>query len=222
MKTCQCSQCGLSAESPTWGLTLLVRDGWAIAHSTTPPGAAERAWLCSECGRRTRKLARQLAKLSAPEPARARKSRALKVLLIDDHVLILRGMVRLLVGCHTVVASSAQQAWSLLQSGQAFDVIVSDVMMPGMAGPELYERCVAQAPHLARRFLFTSADPLTARRMIDEAALRVGASEAPPLLNKPASGEALLAAVSAVASAAAQQSGTYALRLPSGLASERR
>jgi CheY-like chemotaxis protein len=138
------------------------------------------------------------------------------VLVVDDHVLLLRCMARLLSGCETVLTTSPRHALEMLLAGDTFDVIVCDVMMPDVTGPELYERCVAHSPELGRRFLFASSDPIGSRRAIDEAAARVGAPHLPPLLRKPITRAGLNAAVQAVARGVAHSSGTYVLQLPAG------
>jgi CheY-like chemotaxis protein len=228
MKDCQCSQCGVSAMAPVWGFALLIQSGWSIAPTTNPPGAAERAWLCSDCGARAQGAARGLGRMFAhkPQPERVYKSEAqlvepLKILIVDDHELVLRSMVRMLASHETVVATTPHEALALLHGDHQFDVIVSDVMMPEMTGPELYERCYAQSPELARRFLFASGAPVLAARLIEQVVARVGAERAPPLLSKPASRGELLAAVAAVAAGVPHRSGTYELRLPTDERAER-
>jgi len=142
------------------------------------------------------------------------------VLLVDDHLLMLRSMVRMLAGCETVLTTSPREAWEALQNVH-FDIIVSDVMMPEISGPELYARCHARSPELARRFIFASADPLLAAREIERTVQAIGADQAPPLLAKPTSRGALMAAVAAVARGTAHESGTYVLRLTDDLTSRR-
>ncbi len=178
-----------------------------------PPGAAERAWLCEACCARAESLTRSVGKRPTPKPQRelTREGQRLKVLIVDDHLLMLRSLVRMLAGCETVITTSPREAWSVLQSVH-FDVIVSDVMMPEISGPELYARCFAHSPELARRFIFASADPILAQREIERTVQAVGATQAPPLLAKPTSRSALMTAVAAVARST-HESGTYVLRL---------
>jgi len=213
MRVFECSQCGVSADGHVWGFTLLASQGWGVAAATNPPGAAERAWLCETCCSRADSVARGLGKLSASKPPRerAREGQRLKVLIVDDHLLMLRSMVRMLAGCETVITTNPREAWAVLQS-MHFDVVVSDVMMPEISGPELYARCFAHSAELAGRFIFTSADPILAKREIERTVQAIGAAQAPPLLAKPTSRSTLMSAVTAVARGA-HESGTYVLRL---------
>ena len=213
MRVFECSQCGVSAGGHAWGFTLLASQGWGIAPATNPPGAAERAWLCEACCARAESVARGVGKRPGPKPQRERprEGQRLKVLIVDDHLLMLRSLVRMLAGCETVITTSPREAWTVLQS-VPFDVIVSDVMMPEISGPELYARCFAHSPELARRFVFTSADPILAQKEIERTVQAVGAPQAPPLLAKPTSRSALMTAVAAVARGT-HESGTYVLRL---------
>jgi CheY-like chemotaxis protein len=198
-----------------------------LADSTNPPGAAERAWLCEPCCTRKENLSRGLGKLSSKpprererEPEREREEPRIKVLIVDDHLLMLRSLVRMLAGCETVITTSPREAWSVLQSSR-FDAIVSDVMMPELSGPELYARCHAYMPEVARRFIFASASPILARAEIERTARRLGETQAPPLLAKPTSRSTLMSAVACVARGAVHESGTYTLRLADDAASDR-
>ena len=214
MRFFECSQCGVSASGHVWGFALLAAQGWGVAAATNPPGAAERAWLCEACLARAESVARGVGKRSSPKVQRARpgEGQRLKVLIVDDHLLMLRSMVRMLAGCETMITTSPREAWTVLQS-VPFDVIVSDVMMPEISGPELYARCFAHSPALARRFIFASADPILAGREIARTVQAVGASHTPPLLAKPTSRTAFMTAVAAVARATPHDSGTYVMRL---------
>jgi CheY-like chemotaxis protein len=220
MRVFECSQCGVTADGHVWGFALLATQGWGVAATTNPPGAAERAWLCEACLTRAETVARGLGKLTTPKPQRerTREGQRLKVLIVDDHLLMLRSMVRMLAGCETVITTSPEEAWSALQS-MHFDVVVSDVMMPELSGPELYARCFSYSPELAGRFIFASADPIIAQRDIERTARALGVAKAPPLLGKPASRSALMSAVAAVAHGTAHESGTYVMRLTDDVSS---
>jgi CheY-like chemotaxis protein len=222
MNICNCSVCGYSVDARVWGFAVLARDGWAITPTTNPPGAAERGWLCAECAAHSARARDAVAKQIGPKsaPSRAGAARPLHVLVVDDHVLLLRCVARLLSGYETVLTTNPRHALELLLAGGEFDVIVCDVMMPEVTGPQLYERCFAHSPELAQRFLFMSSDPIAARRAIDEVAARIRAAQVPPLLRKPIAQATLLAAVSAIGRAASHPSGTYLLRLPGQLESE--
>jgi len=223
MRVFECSQCGVSADGHVWGFALLATQGWGLAAATNPPGAAERAWLCEACCARAESVNRGPGRRSAPRVQReptppTREGQRLKVLIVDDHLLMLRSMVRMLAGCETVITTSSREAWAVLQSVH-FDVIVSDVMMPELSGPELYARCFALSRELAGRFVFASADPVLARRELEQTVQAIGATQMPPLLAKPTSRSALLNAVAAAARSTVHESGTYVLHLADGVAS---
>ncbi|MEO7097358.1 MAG: response regulator [Polyangiales bacterium] len=89
----------------------------------------------------------------------------MRILLIDDEPLVLSGIRRVLAGqgFEVVIASSALAALELLAEDARFDVILSDLMLPDLEGPELYARAVAENPDLEPRFLFMTGGALTAR-----------------------------------------------------------
>lgn len=82
-----------------------------------------------------------------------------RVLVIDDEEFILDLNRRALGGMLDVVtASSADDAYELLQTAE-FDLIVSDLRMPGaLDGMGLYRWAAASRPEVASRMVFTTAD----------------------------------------------------------------
>ena len=72
----------------------------------------------------------------------------MKVLLVDDDrlALLMLGEGLLAGGLNVVTADSAEQALADLDRGTSFDVIVSDIQMPGMDGMALATR-VRQLQH---------------------------------------------------------------------------
>ena len=65
------------------------------------------------------------------------------------------------LGYSVTAAADAQEALSLLRDGQTFDLLFTDVIMPGgMTGPQLGQAAVRLAPHL--KLLYTSGYPASA------------------------------------------------------------
>jgi signal transduction histidine kinase len=86
-----------------------------------------------------------------------------RVLVVDDEVALGRVIVRALEDDHDVEAvTSGREALSRIVSGERFDVILSDLMMPEMTGMELYERLSSVAPDQARRMAFLTGGAFTA------------------------------------------------------------
>ena len=78
-----------------------------------------------------------------------------RVLVVDDDAGVARGLRRLL---HSVADVTVEQvpaaALRRLQRGERFDVVLCDVMMPDMSGPELFEHVMASVPELGPAFVF--------------------------------------------------------------------
>lgn len=74
-----------------------------------------------------------------------------RVLIVDDepNVLAFVSKVLSLRGYETRVASSPRQALELVETGPHFDLVVSDVIMPGMCGPELVKHITRKCPKCA-------------------------------------------------------------------------
>ena len=143
--------------------------------------------------------------------ARSQAFHPLKLLVVDDEELVLRSTARSLADFETVMqVRSAREALLMLENEHEFDVVVSDVMMPEMSGPELYLRCHAASLSIAERFVFASGDPAAARKLLAAAAREVGANHIPPLFEKPTPRDALAAAVCSVALKRDRKSGMFA------------
>ena len=79
------------------------------------------------------------------------------ILVIDDEASVMRALVRLLRGDFEVTGESDPvQAWQRFASGERFDVVFCDVMMPMLSGLELVERVRGLSPAQADRFVFVT------------------------------------------------------------------
>lgn len=116
-----------------------------------------------------------------------------RVLLVDDDPLVRRVFARTLSAEHEVVQTeSAEKALEILEGDRRFDAIVSDLMMPGMDGAQLYDHVVQLDSALATRMVFISGGVFTPRA-------RAFVKDAPvPILQKPLGGRALRQAVADV------------------------
>ena len=86
-----------------------------------------------------------------------------RVLVVDDEPIIVRLVGKCLESLATVVGETdPHQALERLLS-EPFDVVVCDVMMPGMTGIDLHERVARERPECAARFVFTTGGTYTAR-----------------------------------------------------------
>jgi CheY-like chemotaxis protein len=99
--------------------------------------------------------------VSAPAPAGLKGARAL---VVDDESFLLECLVDALGAWGMEVASSSRgdEAIEKLQSS-TFDVIVSDIRMPGLSGVELFDWLKTQQPAMTRRILYTTGDAFDAK-----------------------------------------------------------
>ncbi|HEX6939457.1 MAG TPA: ATP-binding protein [Longimicrobiales bacterium] len=89
-------------------------------------------------------------------------ARTLRVLVIDDEVELQRALRRVLerLGCEVTVALDGDRGFALAAAG-GFDLILSDIRVPGMSGREMYERLRAEAPAAAEAVTFMTGDSVT-------------------------------------------------------------
>ncbi|RKH45652.1 PAS domain S-box protein [Corallococcus sp. AB050B] len=97
----------------------------------------------------------------APEPAAPVVPRG-RVLVVDDEPAVGRVLQRLLRGHDVEVATSGRQALERMSRAPGFDAVLCDVMMPDLAGRDVYEAVRREYPGLERRFVFVSGGAFTA------------------------------------------------------------
>lgn len=97
------------------------------------------------------------------EPARAAPSaRRHRILVVDDEPLVGTIIARSLSGDFDVVpVGGATEALDLLARGEKFDVIFSDLLMPGMTGMDLHRELGRLDPGLTSKMVFLSGGAFT-------------------------------------------------------------
>lgn len=86
-----------------------------------------------------------------------------RVLIIDDDDILCRAYRRLLKPHHDVTTtSSGEEALALLAGDSNFDIILCDLMMPGIDGVGVYAELQAQGSDLLDRIVFCTGGAFTA------------------------------------------------------------
>lgn len=85
-----------------------------------------------------------------------------KILIIDDEPLVAAALRRVLGKEYDVASeTSGRVALARLQSGEAFDVVLCDLMMPDVSGMDVH-RCLSEThPAVATRMLFMTGAAVT-------------------------------------------------------------
>jgi two-component system cell cycle sensor histidine kinase/response regulator CckA len=105
-----------------------------------------------------------LARASDVVPAAAVSKSRGRILIVDDEPIVCFSLQKLLSSEGDVVAvTSAREALAHIESGERFDVIVCDLMMPQMDAPGLYDKLRRIAPGQAERMVFVTGGAFTVR-----------------------------------------------------------
>jgi signal transduction histidine kinase/CheY-like chemotaxis protein len=87
-----------------------------------------------------------------------------RILLIDDDGILLRSVQTLLAPEHEVVtALGGAEALTILRQDQDFDVVLCDLLMPGVDGVAVFSALERSAPQLVERVVFCSGGAVTRR-----------------------------------------------------------
>ena len=153
------------------GLGLSMAKGFAeqsgggmLIESALGDGTAVSLWL---------PLAAQQEPIGLDTRSPAPDALASRVLLVEDQVLVREILAAALedAGCQVLTAASGAEALALLGAGEAVDILVTDLSMPGMDGASLIRAVQACRPDLpaimltgyagADTSLLTGPDPIT-------------------------------------------------------------
>ncbi len=86
-----------------------------------------------------------------------------RILIVDDEVRVARTLGIALVEHETAIAGGGREAVGMLESGGPYDLVVCDLMMPGMSGMDLYDVVKTRWPGLEQRFVFMTGGVFTQR-----------------------------------------------------------
>lgn len=125
------------------------------------------------------------ARPDSPADVRAR------VLIVDDDPMVGRALRRILSAHDVEHVGSGHDALARFDAGARYDLVLCDLMMPEMNGPDLHRALAAIAPEVLSRFAFLTGGACTPEL---EAYL---ASSGVPVLEKPVDAAALRAFVAA-------------------------
>lgn len=90
-------------------------------------------------------------------PAPTRSAVPARVLIVDDEAMIVEMLEQVLSPEFEVIGESdSRRALARIESGERFDAMLCDVMMPGVDGMELYTATLSIAPEQAARFVFVT------------------------------------------------------------------
>lgn len=92
-----------------------------------------------------------------------------RVLIVDDDPMVNTALGRVLRDHDVSLAQSGREALDLLVSGERFDVILCDLMMPEMTGMDLHAEVSRRIPNVSDRMVFLTGGAFTvaARDFLD-------------------------------------------------------
>jgi CheY-like chemotaxis protein len=199
-----CLDCREASVAVEWGFVLLARHGWSAQLGES---GDEPRWRCPSCNR-----SRAANEVGGEKPLEHEPQlRRLRVLLIDDQVVVLKATASMLREFDVVTVGGGAEALARLAEGSHFDVVVSDVTMPGLTGPELFARIRALYPHLAERVLLMSGDRYGAKAACRAVERREQIATMPRVLDKPIPRDELVRAIEQLGRRPLPRSGTFAI-----------
>lgn len=104
----------------------------------------------------------ELRKVASERPSRGSARPGARVLVVDDEPTVGRALKRVLSDHQVTVVSTGEQAIARFEA-ERFDLLICDIMMPGLTGIDVYERLKAHLPGFDRRIMFMTGGAFTPR-----------------------------------------------------------
>jgi PAS domain S-box-containing protein len=103
------------------------------------------------------------SRAATPFPFAAPAAPRVRVLVVDDELPVASMLSKLLADEHEVrITTSGREALELLQT-DPFDVVLCDLLMPGMSGMDLHRQLAERSPGLENRIVFMTGGAFTPR-----------------------------------------------------------
>lgn len=138
--------------------SILAQIGGALSFESEPGRTVARVRL--EIG------GRASARVEAAPPAappRESHDRPAQVLVVDDEAMVARAIQRSLHGHAVRIAPNGREALALFDAGERFDLVLCDLMMPGLSGIDVYDAVRARHPDMLDRIVFMTGGAYTQR-----------------------------------------------------------
>jgi PAS domain S-box-containing protein len=135
----------------------------------------------------------ETAPRTAPPAVYAQRAEARSILIVDDEADVAELLAELLRECgHDVdIAKGGLAGFERLAHHGGYDLIITDMKMPDLDGPGLYQQALRLNPELGSRFLFITGDGFSGQTQ------RFLAEAGAPSLNKPFESQHALSVIDA-------------------------
>lgn len=77
----------------------------------------------------------------------------MRIAVVDDDSVFVELVTRLFPGHDIAAFSGARPVLEIIEAGERFDVIISDLMMPGITGTDMHTELMRTAPEQASRMI---------------------------------------------------------------------
>jgi CheY-like chemotaxis protein len=84
-----------------------------------------------------------------------------RILIVDDEPFVRNALGRALRSYDLVTAASGEEALAHLSAGQPFDLILCDLMMPGVSGMDIYQHLRQRHPGREQQIVFLTGGIFT-------------------------------------------------------------